>query len=152
MHGIVFFFMTSICYQKINTNKLDNICFKSLYGKEKQHKNPGSYYKRYCPNVSVQQRIYVIRGKQVIVDRDLAVLYGVETRVLKQAVRRNPERFPEEFMFQLDNQEFEKWRSQVVMSNADKMGLRYRPYVFTEQGVAMLSAVLKSPTAVSVSI
>lgn len=102
--------------------------------------------------ISVQQRIYVIRGKQVIVDRDLAVLYGVETRVLKQAVRRNPERFPEEFMFQLDNQEFEKWRSQVVMSNADKMGLRYRPYVFTEQGVAMLSAVLKSPTAVSVSI
>lgn len=86
--------------------------------------------------LSVQQQIYVIRGKQVIVDRDLAVLYGVETRVLKQAVRRNPERFPEEFMFQLDNQEFEKWRSQVVMSNADKMGLRYRPYVFTEQGVA----------------
>ena len=102
--------------------------------------------------LSAQQRIFIIRGKQVMVDRDLAALYGVETRVLKQAVNRNPERFPEEFMFQLDNQEFEKWRSQIVMSNSDKMGLRYRPYVFTEQGVAMLSAVLKSPTAISVSI
>ena len=67
--------------------------------------------------LSVQQRIFIIRGKQVMVDRDLATLYGVETRVLKQAVNRNPERFPEEFMFQLDNQEFEKWRSQIVMSN-----------------------------------
>ena len=102
--------------------------------------------------LSVQQRIFVIRDKQVMVDRDLAALYGVETRVLKQAVKRNPERFPEEFMFQLDNQEFMKWRSQIVMSNSDKMGLRYRPFVFTEQGVAMLSAVLKSPTAISVSI
>ena len=102
--------------------------------------------------LSVQQRIFVIRDKQVMVDRDLAALYGVETRVLKQAVKRNPERFPEEFMFQLDNQEFMKWRSQFVMSNSDKMGLRYRPFVFTEQGVAMLSAVLKSPTAISVSI
>ena len=104
------------------------------------------------PMLSVQQRIYTIRGKQVMIDRDLAALYGVETRVLKQAVRRNPERFPEEFMFQLDNQEFDKWRSQFVMSNADKMGLRYRPFAFTEQGVAMLSAVLKSQTAVSISI
>lgn len=102
--------------------------------------------------LSVQQRIFIIRDKQVMADRDLAALYGVETRVLKQAVKRNPERFPEEFMFQLDNQEFEKWRSQIVMSNSDKMGLRYRPFVFTEQGVAMLSAVLKSPTAISVSI
>jgi hypothetical protein len=102
--------------------------------------------------LSTQQRIFIIRGKHVMVDRDLAFLYGVETRVLKQAVNRNPERFPEEFMFQLDNQEFEKWRSQIVMSKSDKMGLRHRPYVFTEQGVAMLSAVLKSPTAVSVSI
>lgn len=84
--------------------------------------------------LSVQQQIFVIRGKQVMVDRDLAALYGVETRVLKQAVKRNPERFPEEFMFQLDNQEFEKWRSQIVMSNSDKMGLRYPPFAFTEQG------------------
>ena len=94
----------------------------------------------------------MIRGKQVMIDRDLAALYGVETRVLKQAVNRNPERFPEEFMFQLDNQEFENWRSQFVMSKSDLKGLRYAPYAFTEQGVAMLSAVLKSPTAVSVSI
>ena len=93
--------------------------------------------------LSVQQQIFLIRGKQVMVDRDLAALYGVETRILKQAVKRNMERFPEEFMFQLDNQEFEKWRSQFVISNSDKMGLRHAPYVFTEQGVAMLSAVLK---------
>ena len=93
--------------------------------------------------LSVQQQIYVIRGKQVMIDRDLAALYGVETRVLKQAVKRNPERFPEEFMFQLDNQEFEKWRSQFVMSNSDKKGLRHSPYVFTEQGVAMLSTESK---------
>ena len=97
----------------------------------------------------VDQQIFVIRGKQVMVDRDLAALYGVETRVLKQAVKRNPERFPEEFMFQLDNQEFEKWRSQIVMSNSDKMGLRYPPYVFTEQGVAMLSAVAFFATTAS---
>ena len=70
--------------------------------------------------LSVQQRIFIIRGKQVMVDRDLATLYGVETRVLKQAVNRNPERFPEEFMFQLDNQEFEKWRSQIVMSKVKR--------------------------------
>ena len=65
--------------------------------------------------LSVQQQIFLIRGKQVMVDRDLAALYGVETRILKQAVKRNMERFPEEFMFQLDNQEFEKWRSQFVI-------------------------------------
>ncbi len=120
--------------------------------KKVEKKNPVFITSTSIQLLSVQQQIFVIRGKQVMVDRDLAALYGVETRVLKQAVKRNPERFPEEFMFQLDNQEFEKWRSQIVMSNSDKMGLRYPPYVFTEQGVAMLSAVLKSPTAISVSI
>lgn len=120
--------------------------------KKVEKKNPVFITSTSIQLLSVQQQIFVIRGKQVMVDRDLAALYGVETRVLKQAVKRNPERFPEEFMFQLDNQEFEKWRSQIVMSNSDKMGLRYSPYVFTEQGVAMLSAVLKSPAAISVSI
>lgn len=100
----------------------------------------------------VQRHILLIRGEQVLLDRDLAVLYGVDVRVLNQAVKRNKERFPKEFMFQLDNQEFMEWRSQFVISNSDKMGLRRAPYAFTEQGVAMLSAVLKSPTAIAVSI
>ena len=100
----------------------------------------------------IESKILTIRGVQVMLDRDLAQMYGVETRVLNQAVKRNPERFPEMFMFRLNNQEFEEWRSQIVMSNSDKMGLRYPPYCFTEQGVAMLSTVLKSQIAVRVSI
>ena len=100
----------------------------------------------------IENKIIVIRNKQVILDRDIAALYGVETKVLNQAVKRNSERFPEEFMFQLSSEEFSNWKSQFVTSNADKMGLRRPPYAFTEQGVAMLSAVLKSDTAVKVSI
>ena len=100
----------------------------------------------------IQNRIYELRGVRVMLDRDLAVLYNVETRVLIQATKRNPERFPAEFMFQMTDTEFEVWKSQIVMSNSDKMGLRRPPYVFTEQGVAMLSAVLKSETAIKVSI
>ena len=87
-----------------------------------------------------------------MIDRDLAELYGTETKVLNQAVKRNIERFPEDFMFQLNEEEFINWRSQFVTSNSDKMGLRRPPYAFTEQGVAMLSSVLKSPTAVDVNI
>ena len=94
----------------------------------------------------------MIRGRKVILDKDLAALYGVETRVLKQAVRRNSKRFPDDFMFQLSKVEFANWRSQFVMSNADKMGLRYPPFAFTEQGVAMLSSVLKSSKAIEVNI
>ena len=101
---------------------------------------------------SIRSKIHVIRGQQVMLDRDLAELYLVETKALNQAVKRNIERFPESFMFQLNNTEFENWRSQFVTSNSDKMGLRRPPYAFTEQGVAMLSAVLKSETAVRVSI
>jgi len=97
-------------------------------------------------------KISLIRGLQVMVDRDLAALYGVETKALNQAVKRNADRFPPAFMFQLSDREFSDWRSQNVTSNPDKMGLRRPPYVFTEQGVAMLSAVLRSKTAVHVSI
>jgi hypothetical protein len=100
----------------------------------------------------IQNKILVIRNQQVMIDRDIAELYGVETKVLNQAVKRNIERFPENFMFQLDEIEFKNWRSQFVTSNSDKMGLRRPPYAFTEQGVAMLSAVLKSETAIKVSI
>ncbi len=97
-------------------------------------------------------KIYHIRGVQVMLDRDLAELYQVETKVLNQAVKRNVARFPAAFMFQLSDREFSDWRSQIVTSNADRMGLRRPPYAFTEQGVAMLSAVLRSKTAVDVSV
>jgi hypothetical protein len=98
-------------------------------------------------------KIYVIRGQKVMMDRDLAELYQVETKQLKRQVRRNIERFPEDFMFELNKLELQNWRSQFGTSNAsDKMGLRYAPMVFTEQGVAMLSSVLSSPTAIRVNI
>ena len=100
----------------------------------------------------IQNLIHAIRGVQVMLDRDLAKLYRVETRVLNQAVKRNKERFPQEYCFQLTDRELESWKSQIVMSKADKKGLKRPPYVFTEQGVAMLSAVLRSDTAVKVSI
>ena len=83
-----------------------------------------------------------------MLDRDLAELYGVETRVLNQAVRRNARRFPEDFMFQLTTLELQNWISQIVTSNSDKMGLRKLPLAFTELGIAMLSSVLNSETAI----
>jgi len=90
--------------------------------------------------------------EKVLLDRELAALYGVETKVLKQAVRRNIRRFPSDFMFELSKEEFADCRSQFVTSNSDKMGLRYRPMAFTEQGVAMLSSVLNSDRAIGVNI
>lgn len=102
--------------------------------------------------LSIQQQIIVLRGKQTLLDRDLAKIYQVDTKVLNQAVKRNIERFPEEFRFQLTKEEFENWKSQIVTSNMDKMGLRKTPYAFTEQGVAMLSSVLRSDIAIQVSI
>ena len=100
----------------------------------------------------IENLIYEIRSKQVMLDRDLAKLYKIETRVLIQKLKRNIEKFPEEFCFQLNQKEFLNWRSQNVMSNNDKIGLRRPPYVFTEQGVAMLSAILNSEVAIEVSI
>ncbi len=102
---------------------------------------------------SIISKIYLIRGQKVMMDRDLAELYGVETKQLKRQVKRNIERFPADFMFELAPDEFQNWRSQFGTSNlSDKMGLRYAPYVFTEQGVAMLSSVLNSKTAIAVNI
>ena len=101
----------------------------------------------------IENRIYIIRGQRVMMDQDLARLYGVETRTLNQAVKRNNERFPNDFMFQLSSEELQNWISQFVISNSNiKMGLRNKPYAFTEQGVAMLSSVLRSPQAVKVNI
>jgi len=90
------------------------------------------------PAERITSKIYLIRKQKVMLDRDLSELYGVETRVLKQAVRRNIDRFPKDFMFEMSKKELENWRSQFVISNQDKMGLRHPPMVFTEQGVAML--------------
>ena len=104
------------------------------------------------PDELVMNKIYVIRNQKIMLDRDLAELYGVETKVLKQAVKRNLRRFPEDFMFELSETELINWRSQFVTSNSDKMGLRYLPFAFTEQGVAMLSSVLNSEKAISVNI
>ena len=105
------------------------------------------------PTEVIERRIYLIRRQRVILDRDLAELYGVTTAALNQAVKRNSDRFPEDFMFQLDQEEFEQWRSQIVISNPSlKMGARRRPLAFTEQGVAMLSSVLRSKRAIQVNI
>jgi len=103
------------------------------------------------PAERVEQAILLIRGKKVMLDADLAALYGVETRVLTQAVKRNVERFPRDFMFRLTNREFAILKSQSVISS-QWGGRRYPPYAFTEQGVAMLSSVLRSKRAVLVNI
>ncbi len=100
----------------------------------------------------ILSKIYFIRGVKVMLDRDLAGLYGVETKRLKEQVRRNIRRFPEDFMFELSREELNNWRSQIAASNSDKKGLRYSPMAFTEQGVAMLSSVLHSERAINVNI
>ncbi|QDW19524.1 ORF6N domain-containing protein [Flavobacterium sp. KBS0721] len=101
---------------------------------------------------TISNKIYFIRGQKVMLDRDLALLYGVETRILNQAVKRNISRFPEDFMFELNRSEFENWKSQIVISNSEKMGLRKIPTAFTEHGVLMLSSVLKSDKAIQTNI
>ena len=100
----------------------------------------------------ISSKIVKLRGKQVMLDRDLAVLYQVETRVLNQAVKRNIERFPIDFMFQLSKDEFENLKSQSVISSLTHGGIRKMPYVFTEQGIYMLATVLRSKVAVDVNI
>ncbi|HBI23259.1 MAG TPA: DNA-binding protein, partial [Nitrospiraceae bacterium] len=100
----------------------------------------------------IESKIYLIRGHKVMLDSDLAELYGVETRALVQAVKRNIGRFPQDFMFQLNNQEVITLRSQIVISKSGKGGRRFIPYVFTEQGVAMLSSVLNSERSILVNI
>jgi len=103
------------------------------------------------PDEVIISKIYYIRGQKVMLDRDLAELYGVETKYLKRQVRRNILRFPDDFMFQLTTEELKNWRSQFVTSNSDKMGLRYPPFAFTETGVAQLSGVLNSEQAILIN-
>ena len=102
------------------------------------------------PDEKIISKIFLIRNKRVMLDKDLAELYSVETRTLIQSVKRNLDRFPEDFMFQLDNEEYNILRSQFVISN--RGGRRYLPYAFTEQGVAMLSSVLNSKKAIQANI
>lgn len=104
------------------------------------------------PQERIENRIYFIRGHKVMLDHDLALLYGIETRVLNQAVQRNKDRFPEDFLFDLSVNEAESLRSQIVISNVGRGGRRYKIYAFTELGVAMLSSVLNSPEAIAVNI
>lgn len=110
------------------------------------------------PLETITHRILLLREQKVLLDADLAMLYGVETKVLLQAVKRNLERFPEDFMFQLTNQKFNVLRSQSVTSSSEALetlrwgGRRTAPYAFTEQGVAMLSSVLRSERAIQVNI
>ncbi len=108
--------------------------------------------KQIVPVERIEHSILLIRGHKVMLDADLAALYRVETRVLIQAVKRNSRRFPPDFLFQLSAKEAEFLRSQIVISKKGRGGRRYRPYVFTEQGVAMLSSVLNSEQAVQVNI
>jgi hypothetical protein len=110
-------------------------------------------FEQLIPIEVIERKVLLIRGHKVMLDRDLAGLYQVPTRVFNQAVKRNLGRFPEDFMFQLTKHELDHWRSQFVISNPSaKMGLRRRPYAFTEHGVAMLSSVLNSQRAVQMNI
>jgi hypothetical protein len=104
------------------------------------------------PDDIVLTKIYLIRDNKVMIDKDLAELYGIETKRLKEAVRRNRKRFPEDFMFEMSKEELENWRTQFATSNSERMGLRYPPFCFTEQGVTMLSCVLNSERAIHVNI
>jgi hypothetical protein len=104
------------------------------------------------PDDRIEKAIYLIRGEKVMLDRDLALLYEVETKVLNRAVKRNLQRFPSDFMFQLTADEGDILRCQIGTSNEGRGGRRYLPYVFTEQGVAMLSSVLNSERAILVNI
>ena len=104
------------------------------------------------PSERIISKIYIIRNRKVMIDRDLAELYGVTTGNLNLAVKRNIKRFPEDFMFQLSKEEMKNWILQIATSNSERMGLRKQPFVFTEGGVAMLSGVLNSERAINVNI
>jgi len=104
------------------------------------------------PDEVIISKIYFIRGQKVMIDRDLAELYEVETKRLKEAVRRNIVRFPEDFMFEMTKEEFQDWRSQIATSNSETMGLRHVPFCFTNLGVPQLSTVLRSQRAIMVNL
>ncbi len=100
----------------------------------------------------IEKKILILRGKKIMIDRDLAELYGVSTKSLNQAVKRNIDRFPDDFMFQFQKEETNWWKSQFVTSKSVQRGVRKMPLAFTEQGIAMLSSVLRSKRAVAVNV
>jgi len=104
------------------------------------------------PDDVIMNKIYFIRGVKAMIDRDLSVLFNVETKRLKEAVRRNINRFPTDFMFEMSKIKLDNWRTQFATSHADKMGLRYSPFCFTEQGVTMLACILNSERAIEINI
>ena len=104
------------------------------------------------PDEVIIYKIYLIRGKKVMLDRDLAELYEVETKRLKEQVRRNIDRFPEDFMFELTKEELAEWRYQFGTSSSETMGLRVPPFAFTEHGVIMLASILNSDRAIQVNV
>jgi phage regulator Rha-like protein len=104
------------------------------------------------PDEVIISKIYLIRDKKVMLDRDLAELYNVDTKQLKRAVRRNKDRFPDDFMFELSKRELANWRYQIGTSNSEKMGLRVSPFAFTEYGLLMLASVLNSERAIQINI
>jgi len=106
----------------------------------------------FIPAERIEAKIFLFRCVKIMLAHDLALLYGVETKVLNQAVQRNKGRFPTDFMFQLTKEEVTCLRSQIVTSNPGRGGTRYEPYAFTEQGIAMLSSVLKSERAIMINI
>lgn len=104
------------------------------------------------PEETVISKIYLIRGRKVILDRDLAAFYGIETRRLKEQVRRNPERFPEDFMFEFTKEELQDFRHQFGNTSKEIMGLRIQPFAFTEHGILMLASVLNTERAIQINI
>lgn len=104
------------------------------------------------PDEVVLSKIFIVRGQKVMIDRDLAELYGVETRVLKQAVKRNISRFPSDFLFEMSREEFDLWRDEFATTTGERKGIRYAPFCFTEQGVTMLACVLNSDRAILLNI
>ncbi len=118
--------------------------------KPKQMSEPDKHIA--IPDEVVMSKIYLVRGQKVMLDRDLAELYGVETRVLKQSVKRNITRFPADFMFEMSPQELEQWRDEFATTTGERKGIRYAPFCFSEQGVTMLSCVLNSEKAIQLNI
>lgn len=144
----VWYSITSFCfYAKAYPGAIDD------QEKSTQHRSKSAAKPATIGPDPVEQSILVLRDQKVIPDEQLAGFYEVETRQITQAVKRNPDRFPTDFMFQLSDEEWEILRSQSVISNpTSRGGRRYAPYAFTEQGVAMLSSVLRSPRAVEINI
>jgi ORF6N domain len=105
--------------------------------------------KSLIPEERILKKIYLIRDCKVMLDMDLAALYGIETKQFKRAVRRNIRRFPEDFMFEMTKEELKNWRCQFGTSNFEKMGIRIQPFAFTEHGILMLSSVLNSEIAIN---